>query len=267
MNDFDARTYWETRLKNNYGPRGVGYYRLGKYYNQWLYKIRRHVFNRKLKQLNIDAANMNILDIGSGTGFYIDRWQELGAKNLSGSDLTSVAVNELSSKYSNIPIFQLDIGDQISIFNGQTFDVVSGFDVLFHIIDDSKYEQAIKNISSLLKPGGLFIFSEYFVHQDTIRDNDRVKHQTSRSLVQIEKLLRDNGLEILDRSPMLYLMNTPIDTKSRIIKLSWLSMSVIISLNEYIGYLIGALLYPIEQGLVDHLKESPSVEIMVCRKR
>ena len=38
-------------------------------------------------------------------------------------------------------------------------------------------------------------------------------------------------------------------------------------LAEPLGWLLGALIYPIEKALVRLMREGPSTELMVCRKR
>lgn len=93
-----------------------------------------------------------MLDVGCGTGFFIERWRKLGAKNIVGVDITSVAIKNLREKYSDVEFYQMDIGDSIQSVLKGNFCAVSAFDVLYHIVDDKKYVKAINNIYSLLKP-------------------------------------------------------------------------------------------------------------------
>jgi len=37
--------------------------------------------------------------VGTGTGFYLEIWKELGCKKLSGIDITSTAIENLAFKY------------------------------------------------------------------------------------------------------------------------------------------------------------------------
>jgi hypothetical protein len=39
------------------------------------------------------------------------------------------------------------------------------------------------------------------------------------------------------------------------------------ALGEPFGWALGALLFPVERALVRRLRESPSTELMVCRRR
>ena len=107
---FDVAVYWEERLRNNPGITGVGYTSLGRGYNEWLYRIRRRVFLRLMRSLKGNWSANRVLDVGSGTGFYIQLWKEIGVKSLVGSDLTEISVLNLRAKYPFDTFHQLDIG-------------------------------------------------------------------------------------------------------------------------------------------------------------
>ncbi len=262
MKTASTKDYWESRLSNQFDLQGVGFIGLGKHYNAWLYKVRRNVFLRKMKATLLNFRSVDVLDIGSGTGFYIERWRELAVRNLVGVDLTQTAVDNLKQKYPEHEFYQVDIGGDTRTLANRRFDVISAFDVLFHIIDDQQYQKAIENIYSLLKPGGLFVLSENFLHTETIVS----KHQVCRQLDTIEHFLTGCGFEILDRSPMFCLMNAPVDTNNVFLKAFWRFTSKIISRSELAGLVIGGFLYPLELFLALSLSESPTTEIMVCKK-
>ena len=69
---FDPKAYWESRLSDEYSLAGVGYSGLGLSYNRWLYRIRKRVFRRTVRGFLVgDPGAARVLDVGSGTGFYI----------------------------------------------------------------------------------------------------------------------------------------------------------------------------------------------------
>ena len=72
----------ENRVKKNYGLDGTGLIGLGIRYDRWMYKIRRQVVIREVRSLGVDCYNASILDVGSGTGFYLEIWKELGCRKL-----------------------------------------------------------------------------------------------------------------------------------------------------------------------------------------
>ena len=280
---FDPRQYWEARLREHYSLAGVGYLRLGRRYNAWMYRVRGEVFDRVISEIGRKQeagggsasssllpppsslawwSGREVLDVGSGTGFYVDRWLRTGAR-VTGLDLTDVAVDELARAFPGARFVRADIGATGVPLASVSFDAASAMDVLFHIVDDAAYARAFVNIASVLKPGGWLLWSDNFLRHAT----ERVTHQASRSLDESVRCVEAAGFEIVDRVPMFVLMNYPADTTSRLARWGWTAMVAPAALAEPIGGLIGAILYPLERALVRRLRESPSTELMICRKR
>lgn len=263
MSEFNAKQYWEKRLEKNYGLDGVGYWGHGKSYNEWMYKIRKYIFNKYVKKIDVIPNELSVLDIGSGTGFYIDRWKEYGAKDITGSDLTNVAVNKLTEKYMDVSFVEMDVSEVSSIaIEGKKFNVISAFDVLFHIVDDKKFEQAIKNINNLLKPNGYFILSDNFIHSETTRGI----HHVNRSLKDFKEVLEKEGFEILIRKPSFYFLNAPVEADTKWLRKIWNFLSNIICRGDFYGNIIGAIVFSIDFLILQFINEGPSTEFMICRK-
>jgi SAM-dependent methyltransferase len=255
--------YWEKRLQENWGLHGVGYLGYGVYYNRWLYKVRRHVFDREMARLDCDFKSSDVLDIGSGTGFWIDTWKALGVRSIAGSDVTQIAVERLQRAHRDFRFTKLDISGSLEAQNfGGTYNIISAFDVLFHITSDARFADAITNISRLLLPGGYFIFSDNFLHGRQARAN----HQVSRSLEGICEVVTGAGFRIVRRVPMFVLMNAPVDSSSQWSAKFWRCMMLPVRVIPLLGFVFGAALYPVELYLTQHLRESPSTEMMICQK-
>lgn len=261
MSDFDVKQYWEKRLASNYNLQGVGYISYGKHYNSWMYRVRKKVFHMISDKVKID--NKSVLDIGPGTGFYLNLWKEHGASFLAGADITETVVKNLSDTNLCDAIYLQDISKELEPEIAQRhFDVISAFDVLFHIVDDAGYAKAISNVHNMLSEGGLFIFSDNFLH-----NNKSINvHQVSRSLEEIKDLLEQTGFDIVERFPMFVIMNSPMDA-SPFILLLWRIMMAPVKFCNVLGYLVGMSLYPLELVLIKGCKESFTTEIMICRKR
>src|SRR5947209_2784284 len=159
---FDPAAFWERRLQR-FDLAAVGYTGLGLRYNEWLYRVRSFVFRRLLRFGELDLGSARVLDVGSGTGFYLAEWLRAGAAQVVGSDLTDIATERLADAFPQAEIVQLDISDE-PIFPPGSFDAISAFDVLFHIVDDGRYRTALLNISSLLRDGGHLFLSENLLH-------------------------------------------------------------------------------------------------------
>jgi SAM-dependent methyltransferase len=274
------RDFWEQRLSADWTESGVGYGALGLPFNVWMYRVRREVFLREAAALDLDPASARVLDVGSGTGFYVQRWQELGVRSLTGCDLTQAAVDRLRDRYPDVGFHRLDLSEPIGAsgpagdghppgegdsgpgIRPGSFDAVSCMDVLFHIVDDDRYRAAIENLAALVRPGGWVVLSENFLH----RAEQRGPHQVNRSLERITHLVETAGLEVVRRAPMLVLMNAQVDANWLYRKL-WGGLLRAVTLTAPTGRLVGAALYPLERQLVRQLRESPTTEIMICRRR
>jgi SAM-dependent methyltransferase len=258
---FDAEDYWSRRLEQEFSLEGVGYLGLGESYNRWMYAVRRRVF-RAVVEERVDLPNASVLDVGSGTGFYVELWRELGARHVTGSDLTSVAVERLGERFPDVSVRLLDLTKPLTEETG-AFDAISAMDVLFHIVDDDGYAQAIHNLAGMLAADGVLVFTENLVHGRT----DRGVHQTSRSFEAVSCLLGDAGLEIEFRRPVFVLMNTPVDSDSALLRRSWKTINILVRDHSRTAWVVGAALYPLELALGRVVKDGPSTEIVVCRKR
>jgi SAM-dependent methyltransferase len=262
--DLNAAQYWETRLQKHWGPNAVGFLGLGDAYNRALYRVKKHVFRRAVKRLAIDLAGVKVLDIGSGTGFVVQQWRELGVAQLIGCDLSPFAANHLSAQYPDYEFVELDIGSPLAsgFFAQNSFDCVSALDVLYHIVDDVAYQQALKHISRVLRLGGYLIVADNFVHGGTVRG----QHQVSHSIETLRGWLMDVGLEIAYRTPQYVLMNYPVDSDSRLLHLWWQKLSYQLGRSERRGLWLGRVLAPLEILLTDILREGSSTELAICRK-
>ncbi len=106
------------------------------------------------------------------------------------------------------------------------------------------------------------IYSDFF-----IRDSEfRIKHLAARKLSGIEDMLKSVGLEIVSRRPLLFLMNDPLDARSDTCNRFWSMLRKYCRKSETLGAVIAAMLFPLEYILVSTRRESPTTEVIVCRK-
>jgi SAM-dependent methyltransferase len=256
---FDPSAYWERRLQP-FDLSVVGHSGLGLRYNRWLYRVRSVVFRRLLRTISFPPDG-RVLDVGSGTGFYIGEWKRAGYTDVVGSDLTAIAVERLARRFPGAELVRWDAADEPP-YEPASFDAISAFDVLFHIVDDSRYRAALANFASLLRPGGYLLISENLVHGPAVQG----EHQVSRRLSQVEAVLRELELEIATRRPIFVLMSIPIDSESRWHWRFWNRLYGLLLRWPALGGVVGALLFPLELALLAIRREGPSTEVLVCRK-
>lgn len=255
---------WNGRLGNNPDESSVGCAGFGREYNRWLYRLRARVFRRVAGHLQGVTKDPRVLDAGSGTGFYIDQWRRLGVRRIEGLDFSPAGIENLRQRYPDVPLHLADIAEDGLDLGEGTYDVISAFDVLFHIVDDDRYHQAMQNLARALRPGGILLFSENFVHHERPRVSD---YHYSRSLTAIERLVEAAGMTLENRYPMFVLMNAPDDAAHPAMAQWWRIVTAVAQRGERLGWLAGASLFPVDLALTRMLREGPSTELAVCRRR
>src|SRR4051794_32817511 len=162
-----GKDYWEQRLEQDFSLGGVGWLGLGPSFNRAAYNVRDAVFARAVRDTaGTDLHRKRVLDTGSGTGFYIAAWRRLGATDITATDVTDISVRRLSARFPDTPTTRFDLAGPPGQLLGEQFDAISCMDVLFHITDDEDYRRAVANLATLLRPGGLLVFTENLLQTD-----------------------------------------------------------------------------------------------------
>jgi SAM-dependent methyltransferase len=262
---FDPRRYWEERHATKSGLEGVGYLGLGEL-NTWMYRVRARVFRRALRPYG-PIRGARILDVGSGTGFYVNLGRELGANEIVATDLADVACERLRITFEGrVDVRKLDIGaaTEPELAALGRFDFISAMDVLFHIVDDTAYAQALINLARLLSPGGRLIFTDNFI--DAAHRKTSSWH-VSRTSEEIERMLELAGLELGARAPAFILMNQPVDSDSKLLRATWKVIDRTTRRSRVAGRALGAAIYPLEVALTKLLPFTPSTEIAIAHAK
>lgn len=144
----------ENELKNNYETylEDKGY----KYLNKELreYKIRTIWKERLilLKKFVDRIENKRILEIGAGTGEWLETLEEHGANNYMAIEIAKDEFHILKKQF-RYKVFNTSLND----FNGgDNFDIICLWDIVEHF---SEIEHHMKKIKKLLSQDGLVIFS------------------------------------------------------------------------------------------------------------
>ena len=138
-----------------------------------------------------------VLDVGSGTGHWIDFYHRyLEADQLVGTDFSKVCVQQLVQRYerqTDIRVLQMDISEQNDEFTGR-FDVINAVGVMFHLVDEKQWARAVANLLGYLARGGIAIIGGEF-GPDTREMGVMRKH---RSLDCWKRLLQRHGGDVMD---------------------------------------------------------------------
>src|SRR5207248_10249647 len=130
---------------------GTGYPNLARSVNALLYRQMRRSVEAVVRRAGIEQEipRASVLDIGSGSGVWIDFWRRHGARDLTGWDLTETSVGHLAGRFPDVQFQQVDIG-AADVPSSRTFDVISAIAILQHITDDARFGQALTNVGRLL---------------------------------------------------------------------------------------------------------------------
>jgi len=203
----EPKAYWQKRLSEKFSISGVGYANFSEYYNKWLYKAKIRILKRLLSAYCIAIHNKTICDIGCGTGFFVKFYKHAGAREIFGIDITHISVKSLKLEYPEYNFIEADISSNsvVSKIN-RKFDVLNIFDVLYHITNDKSFKQAIVNICRLINTNG-FVFISDRCGSENIKVAEHVKF---RSKKMYEKILTENGFQIITILPLYLFLNRPI---------------------------------------------------------
>jgi SAM-dependent methyltransferase len=212
---FDAGTYWKTRVVSGADLSVVGHRSMGPGYN-------RHIYERRLELLELmlerhvgrSVQDLRVLDIGCGSGFYTSYWQARGVGHYVGVDISPAAVQHLASKFPDYRFINHDIADPASevLSEAGAFDVITIFDVFYHIIDDGQFAKAVQVVASMASPGArVLVMDQLFSRRYQLSH-----HVVYRESAQYLRTFADHALQLVDRELLFHYLVPPI-SGSRVI--------------------------------------------------
>jgi SAM-dependent methyltransferase len=202
---FDAREYWERRLRLDESIRAVGHRSYSLEYNQWLYRRKEQCLARALSGVRV--RHRRVLDVGCGTGFFTEWYQTRGAR-VTGVDITKVSVERLRKRFPDARFKVADVTDASFEQVGTTYDIVNVFDVLYHVVDDRRFEQALHNLASCCIEGGLLLLTDRFASPG---DAQPAPHVKTRHLARYQSILPGLGLHLVALLPLYAWLNADND--------------------------------------------------------
>lgn len=180
INDIE---YWKKRHKSLQGKiAAVGQRSFSDKANLYAYKIVKEQYRKVLKRIDAKSGT-KVLDAGAGIGMYLELLLEHGFE-VTACDVSQIALSAIKIK----KIIKICSAiDNIDLPNG-SFDIVHSFDVLFHILDDKKWEESVKKMCSL--SNRYVILHERFPRYKQLISS---KHLNMRTYKQTSSLLNENS--------------------------------------------------------------------------
>jgi len=168
----EQKKYWDQRWEKEKTP------------NQWQIKQVEAIIPLIKKIPNRD---LNILDLGCGTGWMTDMVKEFG--HVRGIDLSETAIATAKSKYPEIEFAAENFVD--SPIPRETFDVVTAKDVIAHVEDQRLF---INKIAEILKPHGYLILTtinKVIIKRMTLGSEPKGHIKQWLSMRDIKRLCKD----------------------------------------------------------------------------
>lgn len=213
--DYQPRRYWGG-LHRADDLTVVGHPTLPLVFNRHLYRNVTLATLRGLARSGVQVRGRRVLDIGSGTGFWIDLWREQGARVTAGSDLVPEAVERLRERFRGSDFAVADI-TETTPFPGIEFDVVTVASVLHHIVDHDRFRAALVHLAAQVERGGhLVVIDPLVVRGRWLPRSDEGAHNVTRTRAQWDAAAGAAGLRLVSVTPVAsFLISDPVDAGSR----------------------------------------------------
>jgi len=159
---FEPSRYWNSRLAEGIRLAATGTRPFGEYYQRYLYRLKDAAFRKLLKPYQHRLKGARVLNVGCGWGYFEPLFKELGAAEVTGVDFVSETIAELSRTRHEYEYIYANITKELpDVLKGRTFDLVTCIDVIYHIVDDDDFYQALRNMCELCDPHeGIFLWTD-----------------------------------------------------------------------------------------------------------
>lgn len=215
---FDAGAYWRERVGAGSDLAVVGHRAMGPAYNGEIYARRIEALELMLvRHARKPLHQLRVLDIGCGSGFYTQFWRSQGVHDYVGLDISVRTIEYLAGLYPDYDFVCADVAEPLpgTLAGVDRFDVITVFDVLYHIVDNPRVESAIANIGGMVADNGLL----FVMDQLCKRDYQVSRHVIYRARDAYFDIFDQNSLTLKDSELLFHFLVPPI-TEIRVIDLS-----------------------------------------------
>lgn len=146
-NKFSDKEYWKKRHSDIDNIRAVGGKGVNIKGNYYVYKFLEEQYKELLSKIDISEVK-TFFDCGFGDGHFLRFYKETYPHiKLSGIDISQDAKERIDFVNPK----DLFVGDLVDMNIKKTYDIVQSFDVLYHIVNDSDYYNALYNMTKIAK--------------------------------------------------------------------------------------------------------------------
>jgi len=248
----------------------VGYPTLPLVFNRYVYANAAHSVLRGMRAAGADVRGRTVLDVGSGTGFWVDLWRRHGAVRVAGADLVPTAVERLRTRFPESEFAAADITERAP-FPDERFDVVTIMSVLHHVVDEERFRSALANLASQLERGGhLAVLDPLVVRGRWMPPQGESAHNVVRTRSQWEAALDGTGLRIAAVSPTASFLSDPVDAGSRAAftahRFFWRGLTAALRGRDRLASVVVPPLAAVDRAVAARLRHGPSAKLIVLER-
>lgn len=263
--DYDPESYWSIRYQTIDITKS-GHIDLPAAYNVWLYRCKKDGLLKALDKAGFQLGGSSVMEVATGTGVYVELWKQQGVKRMSGIDISEAATDHMKQRFPDYHFSKRDVSEPgLESVVGNGFDLVTAIDVLYHVIEDEKFANALENLAQISKPGGLLV-----VHERFLQHRERsFKYIRWRTLETYVAALDRAGFDVLFRMPTFFFSVRPYDFKSPLTEQRMNQLWNKLLLPFILRYpdATGRLIYWLDKSLGRIFNTGPAFDMMVCRRR
>lgn len=208
---YEPQEYW-TRLHREGTLRSVGQSGLPVELNVWLYRALERNLKAFLRRHGLlDPVPRRVFEIGAGTGYWTPLWLGLGVEQVDGCDLAPEAVARLRERFPG-DYYLGDIAEEGVIPAVASYDLVTVFNVLLHIMDEDRFAAAARHVAAAVSPGGHLLLVEPALFLETsVRPIKPGASSMARLLTRYRDVFEASGLEYVTAAASTTVANNPIE--------------------------------------------------------
>ena len=208
---YEPQEYW-TRLHREGTLRSVGQSGLPVELNVWLYRALERNLRAFLRRHGLlDPVPRRVFEIGAGTGYWTPLWLGLGVEQVDGCDLAPEAVARLRERFPG-DYYLGDIAEEGVIPADASYDLVTVFNVLLHIMDEDRFAAAARHVAAAVGPGGHLLLVEPALFLETsVRPIKPGASSMARLLTRYRDVFEASGLEFVTAAASTTVANNPIE--------------------------------------------------------
>lgn len=196
------KNFWDDRLAQAPSLVGTGHRAFNLEYNKALYSMQSDTLDLMLKMADVSVSGKSVLDIGSGIGYYIEYFSRLGASSITGIDIAPSSITYLQDTFPQFDFYCTDVGTA-SELPVSGVDIISSISVLYHIVNDNEFENALHLMCDALAPDGYLLITDMFRPSIQLT----ASHARFRNSDSYKPVFGEHNVDLLDIIPMYYFMN------------------------------------------------------------